>query len=98
MLRQVEFPQTHNIGVIINLIKTVNGELATELVPAAALAPYGAGVRYPGDIPESTAKSLEVAIEMYRKRVEGVYPRRAKSVFRRTPRNLKPDQLDAIFS
>ena len=50
--RQVEFPKTHSIREILNLVKTVDEELATELLPATALTPYGVEVRYPGDMPE----------------------------------------------
>jgi HEPN domain-containing protein len=52
--RQVELPKTHSIREILNLVKTVNEELATYLFPATALTPYGVEVRYPGDIPEPT--------------------------------------------
>ena len=46
--RQVEFPGMHSIREILNLVKTVDEELATELLPAAALTPYGVEVHCPG--------------------------------------------------
>lgn len=38
--RQVEFPKPHNIREILELVKTVDEELAMKLLPAAALTPY----------------------------------------------------------
>ena len=38
----------HSIREILNLVKTVDEELATELLPAAALTPYGVEVHCPG--------------------------------------------------
>ena len=43
--RQVEFPKTHSIREILNLVKTVDEDLATNLLPAAVLTPYGVDVR-----------------------------------------------------
>ena len=62
--RQVEFPKTHSIREILNLVKTVDEELATELLPATALTPYGVEVRYPGDIPEPALTEAEEALEL----------------------------------
>jgi HEPN domain-containing protein len=59
--RQVEFPKTHSIREILNLVKTVDEELAVKLQPAAALTPYGVEVRHPGDIPEPTHGEAEQA-------------------------------------
>ncbi len=65
--RQVEFPKTHSIREILNLVKTADEELATELLPATALTPYGVEVRYPGDIPEPTLAQAEEAVELAKK-------------------------------
>jgi HEPN domain-containing protein len=65
--RQVEFPKTHNIREILSLVKTADKGLATNLLPAAALTPYGVEVRYPGDTPEPTQKETEEAITLARK-------------------------------
>jgi len=65
--RQVEFPKTHSIREILNLVKTVDEELATELLPATALTPYGVEVRYPGDIPEPSQRETEDAILLAKK-------------------------------
>ena len=65
--RQVEFPKTHSIREILSLVKTVNEELATYLLPAADLTPYGVEVRYPGDIAEPTQEETEEALALARK-------------------------------
>ena len=70
--RQVEFPKTHSIREILNLVKTVNEGLAANLQPAAALTPYGVDVRYPGDIPEPDRIEAEEALVMARSVREAV--------------------------
>ncbi len=62
--RQVAFPKTHSIRELLNLVKTVDKELAAELLPAAVLTPYGVDVRYPGDIPEPTHSQAEDALAL----------------------------------
>jgi HEPN domain-containing protein len=46
---QVEFPKTHSIAVLRQLIAQVDQGLATHLAIADALTPYGVEFRYPGD-------------------------------------------------
>ena len=58
---QIEFPQTHNIGVILNLCIKVDPDFQT-LKESVTLTRYATGLRYPDDfyIPE-----LEEANEAY---------------------------------
>ena len=49
---QCEFPKTHDIGQILDLVATVDQSLAEALRPAADLNPYAVGARYPGDVPD----------------------------------------------
>jgi HEPN domain-containing protein len=46
---QVEFPKTHSIAVLRQLVAQVDQPLAERLAPADALTPYGVEFRYPGD-------------------------------------------------
>lgn len=62
--RQVEFPKTHSIREILNLVKTVDEELAAKLLDAAALTPYGIDVRYPSDISEPTLDESKEALAL----------------------------------
>jgi HEPN domain-containing protein len=66
-IRQVEFPKTHSIREILNLVRTVDEDLADALLPAAALTPYGVEARYPGDLPEPTRNETAEALALARK-------------------------------
>src|SRR5919108_1896932 len=46
---QIEFPKTHSITVLRQLIAQVDQALAERLALADALTPYGVEFRYPGD-------------------------------------------------
>jgi HEPN domain-containing protein len=48
---QVEFPKTHNLAVLRQLVARVDRALAEHLAPADALTPFGVEFRYPGDLP-----------------------------------------------
>jgi len=49
---QVEFPKTHDIGKLLELVATVDARLAESLAEADDLTDYGVEIRYPGDLPE----------------------------------------------
>ena len=61
--REVEFPKTHVIGELLDLLATV----AESLVEATALNPYGVEVRYPGDLPEPNRDETTAALTLARK-------------------------------
>ena len=46
---QIEFPKTHNLGEILDLVASVDQNLADSLREATALNPYAIQVRYPDD-------------------------------------------------
>jgi HEPN domain-containing protein len=48
---QIEFPKTHDIALLRQLVARVDSRLAKKLAPADALTPYGVEFRYPGDLP-----------------------------------------------
>lgn len=73
--RQVEFPKTHSIREILDLVRTVDEELADTLLPAAALTPYGVEVRYPEDVPEPSQQETEEALMSARKVADAVTSR-----------------------
>jgi HEPN domain-containing protein len=60
---QVEFPKTHDIGRLLDLIAPVDGALATALSAAVQLTDYGVDVRYPGDLPQLDADDAKRAVE-----------------------------------
>jgi HEPN domain-containing protein len=50
--RRIEFPKTHSIGRLLDLVSSISPELAASLEDAELLTPFGVEMRYPGDIPE----------------------------------------------
>jgi HEPN domain-containing protein len=50
--RRIEFPKTHSIGRLLDLVSAISPELAASLEDAELLTPFGVEMRYPGDIPE----------------------------------------------
>lgn len=65
--RQVEFPKTHDIDEILDLIAPVNGKLSESLRDTIILTNYGVDVRYPGDFPGVSGSEAGQAIKMAEK-------------------------------
>ena len=65
--RQIEFPKTHAIELLLDLLKQTDAEMAGSLQGAAALTPYGVDVRYPGDQPEPNLENTRNAVELARR-------------------------------
>jgi HEPN domain-containing protein len=63
---QVEFRKTHDIVELLDLVGTVDRQLADSLVAAAVLTPYGVEVRYPGDCPMITLDDMRKAVRLAR--------------------------------
>lgn len=61
---QVEFPKTHSIAELLDIVSRVVPALADELDDAVALTPYGVEVRYPGDLPELTTNEARQAVAL----------------------------------
>lgn len=47
---QVEFPRTHDIGRLRDLVGRADSDLAARLAPADSLTPYAIEFRYPGEL------------------------------------------------
>jgi HEPN domain-containing protein len=60
---QVEFPKTHDLGRLLDLIAPVDGALATALSASVQLTDYGVDVRYPGDLPQLDADDAKSAVD-----------------------------------
>lgn len=76
--RQVEFPKTHDIARLLELVRSIDVELAASLTGAADLTPYGIEYRYPGDyLPVSrttaakSAKTAEGVVRSIAGRLQG---------------------------
>jgi len=61
--RQVEFPKTHDLGRLLDLIATVDVVLASDLAGAVGLTDYGVDVRYPGDLPQLSGDDARRAVD-----------------------------------
>jgi HEPN domain-containing protein len=70
--RQIEFPKTHDLSLLLGLISTAAPSLAESLEEVAELTSYGVEVRYPGDIPEITADEAAEAVELAEKVREAI--------------------------
>ena len=72
--RQIEFPKTHDLGLLLGLISTAASSLAECLEDVVELTSYGVEIRYPGDIPEITKEDAAEAVQLaekVRKAIEG---------------------------
>lgn len=63
-LRQVAFPKTHNLGDLLDLVATVEQDLADSLRKITALNPYAVGYRYPAEFPEVTPEDARAAFDL----------------------------------
>ena len=59
---QVDFPKTHDIGRLVELLRSVDARMAIPIAQAIDLTSYGVEVRYPADLPEPTLEEARVAL------------------------------------
>jgi len=71
---QIEFPKTHNIERLLDLLKQAEPETAAALSEADELTPYGVDIRYPGDQPEPDLAATCRAVELARTVRDTVLP------------------------
>lgn len=64
--RQVEFPKTHDIERLLELVELGDGPLAAALGEAAELTPFGVEYRYPGEYPPVSAESARACVAVAR--------------------------------
>jgi len=64
---QIEFPKTHAIEQLLDLVKEADAETASSLKDATMLTPYGVDIRYPGDQPEPNLEEAREAVELARR-------------------------------
>jgi HEPN domain-containing protein len=70
---QIEFPKTHDLGMLLGLIASIDSSLAASLTEVAALNPYGVDIRYPGDVPEITREDAEEAMRLADRVKEAIF-------------------------
>ena len=64
---QIEFPKTHAIEELLDLVQRADVDTASSLKDAIELTPYGVDIRYPGDQPEPDLEETRRAVELARK-------------------------------
>ncbi|MBI4832214.1 MAG: HEPN domain-containing protein [Candidatus Lindowbacteria bacterium] len=69
---QLAFPKTHDLEELLDLVQTINSDLAAYLRDVIVLTPYGVELRYPGDRPDATLEEAHRAIELARKVRESI--------------------------
>lgn len=62
--RGVEFPRTHSLELLLDLITPDNPSLAASLRRVTLLTPYGVDYRYPGESPPMTPEDARSAVEL----------------------------------
>lgn len=72
---QVEFPKTHSLERLLDLVAPVSPELATSLEEIEALTPYGVEIRYPGGFPELLPGQERTVLELASRAREAVMAR-----------------------
>jgi HEPN domain-containing protein len=71
----VEFPKTHDLGELLDLLATADAALAQQLRAAEGLNPYAVDTRYPGDCPEMTVQDGRQAVALATQVKEQVFLR-----------------------
>lgn len=71
---QVEFPKTHDLEDLLDLIGTKKPELTATLEEIVTLNDYGVDIRYPGDHYELTLAEARKAVEHAEKTKTSILP------------------------
>ena len=50
--KQIDFPKTHDLRQLIDIVRSIDSELANGLDASNILSDYGVETRYPGDLPD----------------------------------------------
>jgi len=61
---QVEFPKTHDLDEILDIVATVDRVLAESLRCTIMLTPYAVHPRYPDEFPTVTAQDAKAAVSL----------------------------------
>lgn len=69
---QIEFPKTHDLGALLDLVALIDAPLADSLSEISQLNPYGLEVRYPSDLPDIELGDAQKALELAKKVREAV--------------------------
>src|SRR5579864_8022253 len=62
--RQIEFPKTHEMGKLLDLVAQADSQLAASLGAARTLTPYGVDILYPDAFPDITSGAARAAADL----------------------------------
>ena len=82
VVRQVEFPKTHDIERLVELVALGDAALAETLADAAELTPFGVEYRYPGEYAPVTAEAANACVSLARKVHDEISKRLSEDVRR----------------
>ena len=71
---QIEFPKTHAIEELLDLLEPRIPDIASGLRNAVTLTPFGVDIRYPGDQPEPDRQEARQAMELARQVRDAILP------------------------
>ena len=69
---QVEFPKTHDIQRLLDLLADVDSGVVGLVADAAGLTPFGVDYRYPGEYPPVRRETASMAVTVARRVYEAV--------------------------
>ncbi len=69
---QIEFPKTHDLGKLLDLLTSVEAPLVEALESLTGLNTYSVEARYPGDLPVVSRAEVEEALQLTREAREKV--------------------------
>ncbi len=64
VFKQREFPKTHDLGKLLDLVASVDTVLSDSLQQITYLSPFGVEFRYPGDYPNMSMEDARKALSM----------------------------------
>ena len=69
---QIEFPKTHDLSKLLQLVATRDKRLSGALQGILVLTDYGVDTRYPADLPDLTSNEASQAVELARQTKDAV--------------------------
>ena len=70
--RQLEFPKTHDLAELLDLVAGADSSLSASLNEIVALTPYGVDARYPADLPDISREEADRAVLLARRTREAI--------------------------
>ena len=69
---QIEFPKTHDLEELLELLAPVRSDVAAMLEGIQMLSPFGVKIRYPGDFPELLPGQEQIVFDLANRTREAI--------------------------